>query len=139
MDMAGTSANISGCSYLQHSPQSLAYPSPIPSYNASPMPSFPSPSRYDSNPSNYLLPFLGNLASIATNLPPIRISNSALITPPLSSLTSRGSKRKVEWESLPNSNCFGSQQSAARNQAFAVYLRSKDLWSYSHPKDCSWY
>uniref|UniRef100_A0A803KVY0 Protein BZR1 homolog n=1 Tax=Chenopodium quinoa TaxID=63459 RepID=A0A803KVY0_CHEQI len=121
MDMAGTSANISACSSLQQSPQSSAYPSPIPSYHASPTSSsFPSPSRYDSNPSNYLLPFLRNLASIPTNLPPIRISNSAPVTPPLSSPTSRGSKRKAEFESLSNSNGSGSQQSAARNSFFAV-------------------
>uniref|UniRef100_A0A7C9DX43 Protein BZR1 homolog n=1 Tax=Opuntia streptacantha TaxID=393608 RepID=A0A7C9DX43_OPUST len=120
MEIGGTSANISACSSLQQSPQSSAYPSPIPSYHASPTSSsFPSPSRYDANPSNYLLPFLRNLASIPSNLPPLRISNSAPVTPPLSSPTSRGSKRKSDWESLSNSNGSGSQQSA-RHPAFAV-------------------
>ncbi|CAO2830253.1 unnamed protein product [Amaranthus hypochondriacus] len=122
VEMAGTSANISACSSLQPSPQSSAYPSPIPSYHASPTSSsFPSPSRYDSNPSTYLLPFLRNLASIPTNLPAIRISNSAPVTPPLSSPTSKGSKRKADWESLSNSNGSGSNsQQSACHPAFAV-------------------
>ncbi|PRQ47704.1 putative transcription factor BES/BZR family [Rosa chinensis] len=60
-----------------------------------------------SKPSSYLLPFLHNLASIPTNLPPLRISNSAPVTPPLSSPTSRGSKRKPDWESLTN-GCINS-------------------------------
>ncbi|XP_074309095.1 protein BZR1 homolog 1-like [Silene latifolia] len=121
MEIGGTSTNISGCSSVQQSPQSSAYPSPIPSYHASPTSSsFPSPSRYDSNPSSYLLPFLQNLASIPTNLPPIRISSSAPVTPPLSSPTSRGSKRKSDWECLSNSNGSGSQQSMRHHPLFAV-------------------
>lgn len=120
MEIVGASVNVSTCSSVQQSPQSSAYPSPIPSYHASPTSSsFPSPSRYDANPSTYLLPFLRNLASIPTNLAPLRISNSAPVTPPLSSPTSRGSKRKSDWESLSNSNGSGSQQSA-RQLGFAV-------------------
>ncbi|XP_030949816.1 BES1/BZR1 homolog protein 2-like [Quercus robur] len=102
-EMAGTSTNISTCSSVQLSPQSSNFPSPVPSYHASPSSSsFPSPTRFDANPSSYLLPFLRNIASIPTNLPPLRISNSAPVTPPLSSPTSRGSKRKPDWESLSN-------------------------------------
>ncbi|KAG7034165.1 BES1/BZR1-like protein 2 [Cucurbita argyrosperma subsp. argyrosperma] len=100
----GTSANMSVCSSLQPSPQSSCFPSPVPSYHASPSSSsFPSPTRFDGNPSSYLLPFLQNISSIPANLPPLRISNSAPVTPPLSSPTSRGSKRKPDWESIPNS------------------------------------
>ncbi|WCJ30970.1 hypothetical protein M5689_012490 [Euphorbia peplus] len=109
-DMAGTPTNISSCSSIQPSPQSSSYPSPVPSYHASPTSSsFPSPSRFDGNPSTYLLPFLQNIASIPTNLPPLRISNSAPVTPPLSSPNSRGSKRKSDWDSFPNGslNPFG--------------------------------
>ncbi|KAF5463937.1 hypothetical protein F2P56_014060 [Juglans regia] len=107
-EIAGTSTNLSACSSLQPSPQSSNFASPIPSYHASPSSSsFPSPTRFDANPSTYLLPFLRNIASIPTNLPPLRISNSAPVTPPLSSPTSRGSKRKPDWESLYN----GSQNS----------------------------
>ncbi|KAJ4835721.1 BES1/BZR1 protein 2 [Turnera subulata] len=99
-EMGGT-PNMSACSSIQPSPQSSNFPSPVPSYHASPSSSsFPSPSRYDGNPSTYLLPFLRNIAAIPANLPPLRISNSAPVTPPLSSPTSRsGTKRKVDWES----------------------------------------
>ncbi|KAL2905619.1 BES1/BZR1-like protein 2 [Bienertia sinuspersici] len=116
---AGWIVEEDGTTYRKQSPQSSAYPSPIPSYQASPTSSsFPSPSRYDSNPSNYLLPFLRNLASIPSNLPSIRISNSAPVTPLLNSPT-KSSKRKADWESLSNSNGSGSQQSA-RNSAYVV-------------------
>ncbi|KAL9260318.1 BES1/BZR1 homolog protein 2-like protein [Drosera capensis] len=105
VDIAGTSANMSPCSSIQQSPLSSAYPSPVPSYHASPTSSsFPSPSRcdgnpsscYDGNPSSYLLPFLQNLAAIPSNLPPLRISSSAPVTPPLSS-----PKRKPDWDPFP--------------------------------------
>ncbi|KAM7529744.1 hypothetical protein LguiB_033154 [Lonicera macranthoides] len=100
-EFAGTSTNISTCSSIQPSPTSSSFPSPIPSYHASPTSSsFPSPSRLDPNPSSYILPFLCNLASISSSLPPLRISNSAPVTPPLSSPTSRGSKPKPDWETL---------------------------------------
>ncbi|KAL1566570.1 BES1/BZR1 protein 2 [Salvia divinorum] len=93
------SANNSVCSSMQPSPNSSAFPSPIPSYQASPASSsFPSPSR-DGNPTSYILPFLHNL-SIPSALPPLRISNSAPVTPPLSSPT-RNSKPKLNWESIP--------------------------------------
>ncbi|XP_008806188.2 protein BZR1 homolog 1-like [Phoenix dactylifera] len=85
----GQSANISPCSSSHHlSPPSSSFPSPVPSYHASPLSSsFPSPTRLEDsnhgvNPS-YLLPFLWNLPT----LPPLRISNSAPVTPPLSSPT----------------------------------------------------
>ncbi|CAM8906465.1 hypothetical protein QQ045_011358 [Rhodiola kirilowii] len=113
-DIAGTSTNISACSSMQPSPQSSAFPSPIPSYNASPIPSynaspnsssFPSPTRFDSNPSSYLLPFLSNFSAVNTSLPPLRISNSAPVTPPLSSPNSRSSKPIPDWmETLANSS-----------------------------------
>ncbi|GAB2231640.1 hypothetical protein Droror1_Dr00010651 [Drosera rotundifolia] len=98
VDVFGTSMNISTCSSLQQSPQSSVYPSPIPSYHASPTSSsIPSPSRYDGNPPSYLLPFLRNWASVPTNLPQIRISSSAPVTPPISS-----PKRKPDWEPFSN-------------------------------------
>ncbi|GMH06472.1 hypothetical protein Nepgr_008312 [Nepenthes gracilis] len=105
-EIAGACTNISACSSILQSPQSSAYPSPVPSYHASPTASsLPSPSRYDGNPSTYLLPFLRNLASIPANLPPLRISNSAPVTPPLSSPNAKTSKRKHAWESLQSSTC----------------------------------
>ncbi|XP_042508855.1 protein BZR1 homolog 1-like [Macadamia integrifolia] len=103
---AGTSTNISPCSSHQPSPASSSFPSPVPSYHASPASSsFPSPSRFDANnaSSSYLLPFLRNLASIPSSLPPLRISNSAPVTPPLSSPNSRTPKMRPDWDSLINS------------------------------------
>ncbi|XP_077233248.1 protein BZR1 homolog 1-like [Tasmannia lanceolata] len=104
-EIAGTSTNISPCSSHQPSPLSSSFPSPAPSYHASPSSSsFPSPSHFDANTSSYLLPFLQNLASIPSSLPPLRISNSAPVTPPLSSPTSRAKKQKPDWDSLVNSS-----------------------------------
>lgn len=106
-ELGFASTNISTCSSLQPSPQSSAFPSPIPSYQASPTSSsFPSPTRFDANPSTYLLPILHNIASIPHNLPPLRISNSAPVTPPLSSPKSKGfsSSRKADWDSLANTS-----------------------------------
>ncbi|KAK9136392.1 hypothetical protein Syun_015722 [Stephania yunnanensis] len=103
IDNGVASAVISPCSSYQPSPASSSFPSPVPSYHASPTSSsFPSPSRLDANASSYLLPFLRNLASIPQSLPPLRISNSAPVTPPLSSPTSRSNKPKPDWESLSN-------------------------------------
>ncbi|KAL4366252.1 hypothetical protein GQ457_05G012980 [Hibiscus cannabinus] len=102
VEFGAASTNISGSasSSIQPSPQSSSFPSPLPSYHASPSSSLcPSPTRFDPNTSTHLLPFLRNIAAIPHNLPPLRICNSAPVTPPLSSPT-RGCKRKSEWESL---------------------------------------
>ncbi|RYR39041.1 hypothetical protein Ahy_A09g044435 [Arachis hypogaea] len=111
-EIGGTPVNMSGCSSLQPSPQSSAFLSPVPSYHASlTSSSFPSPSRIDpnlQNPSSFLLPFIHNITFIPTNLPLLRISNSAPITSPLSSPTSRGSKRKEDFESLSNVSSLNS-------------------------------
>ncbi|KAG6509684.1 hypothetical protein ZIOFF_027684 [Zingiber officinale] len=103
--VAGPSSSISPCSSPPLlSPLSSSFPSPAPSYHASPMTSsFPSPSRHDNihNPSinpSHLLPFLQNL----TSLPPLRISNSAPVTPPLSSPTA---SRPPKIQNLDNVFC----------------------------------
>lgn len=103
-EIAGTIRNMSACSSLQPSPMSSSFPSPAPSYPASPTSSsFPSPTRFEGKTSSsYILPFLPNFASIPSSIPHLRISNSAPVTPPLSSPTSRGSKRKADWESFSN-------------------------------------
>lgn len=95
-DIAGTSSNPYASQ--NPSPLSSSFPSPIPSYQVSPSSSsFPSPSRHDGdNPSN-IFPYLRN--SIPS-LPPLRISNSAPVTPPLSSPTSRNPKPIPNWESI---------------------------------------
>ncbi|KAJ4959168.1 hypothetical protein NE237_026279 [Protea cynaroides] len=81
-EAAGTSTYISPCSSHQLSPTSSSFPSSVPSYHASPASSsFPSPLRYDANASSsYILPFLYKLASIPPSLPPLRISNNALVS-----------------------------------------------------------
>ncbi|WCJ35288.1 hypothetical protein M5689_016552 [Euphorbia peplus] len=95
IDMVGTSARITPYSSQNPSPLSSAFPSPIPSYQVSPSSSsFPSPTRDNTPPSSFL-PFLHNLPS---SLPPLRISNSAPVTPPLSSPTSRNPKPIPNWE-----------------------------------------
>ncbi|XP_010548357.1 PREDICTED: BES1/BZR1 homolog protein 2-like [Tarenaya hassleriana] len=114
-EISGTPTGFSTNSSVQPSPHSSAFPSPAPSYHASPVSSsFPSPTRYVSNPSTYLLPFLHSIASsIPANLPPLRISNSAPVTPPLSSPTS---KPKLISEHLPNDGSLH----ALRHPFFAV-------------------
>ncbi|KAI4330340.1 hypothetical protein MLD38_028638 [Melastoma candidum] len=108
---ATTIATLSACSSIQPSPQSSAFPSPAPSYPTSPTSSsFPSPTRFDANPSSYLLPLLRNIASSpSNNLPPLRICSSAPVTPPLSS-PARNSKPKPLWESLPRISLSNFQQ-----------------------------
>ncbi|KAE8695916.1 Protein BZR1-like protein 1 [Hibiscus syriacus] len=127
-ELAGTSTNISACSSLQPSPQSSSFPSPVPSYHASPSSSLcPSPTRFDSSPSNYLLPFLRNIAAIPNNLPPLRVSNSAPVTPPLSSPTSRGSKPKPDWEYLSNASL-----NSIRHPLFATSAPSSPTRRHHH-------
>ncbi|KAK4434496.1 protein BRASSINAZOLE-RESISTANT 1 [Sesamum alatum] len=87
MEIGGTSTNITPSSSRNPSPPSSYFASPIPSYQPSPSSSsFPSPSRHDGGnaPPH---PFAFLLNSIPTSLPPLRISNSAPVTPPLSSPT----------------------------------------------------
>ncbi|CAM0906461.1 unnamed protein product [Alopecurus aequalis] len=96
-----SSAGMSPCSSSQLlSAPSSSFPSPVPSYHASPASSsFPSPTRHDNQSSACLLPFLRGLP----NLPPLRVSNSAPVTPPLSSPTaSRPPKiQKQGWDVDP--------------------------------------
>ncbi|WVY91123.1 hypothetical protein V8G54_036637 [Vigna mungo] len=92
--------NVPFCSSQSPSPFSSSYPSPIPSYQVSPSSSsFPSPFRLDVDKDNVsnLIPYIRN-ASLS--LPPLRISNSAPVTPPLSSPTSRNPKPIPTWESI---------------------------------------
>ncbi|KAF2315930.1 hypothetical protein GH714_040725 [Hevea brasiliensis] len=97
IDIVGTSARIPPYSSQNPSPLSSSFPSPIPSYQVSPSSSsFPSPSRVENNASSNLLPFLQN--AIPSSLPSLRISNSAPVTPPLSSPTSKNPKPIPNWE-----------------------------------------
>ncbi|KAK7310450.1 hypothetical protein RJT34_07986 [Clitoria ternatea] len=92
--------NIPFSSSQNPSPLSSSFPSPIPSYHVSPSSSsFPSPFRLDMDKDNMsnLIPYIGNASF---SLPPLRISNSAPVTPPLSSPTSRNPKPIPTWESI---------------------------------------
>ncbi|KAK4779388.1 hypothetical protein SAY86_006916 [Trapa natans] len=99
-DYPGGSFKITPYSSQNPSPFSSAFPSPIPSYHVSPSSSsFPSPSRVDNNAAtSNLLPFLRN--AIPSSLPPLRISSSAPITPPLSSPTARNPNPIPTWEAI---------------------------------------
>lgn len=90
-DGAGTSS--------RNTPFSSQNPSPIPSYQVSPSSSsFPSPSRLDGNNASNLIPYIRH--AFPASLPPLRISNSAPVTPPLSSPTSRNPKPIPTWDSI---------------------------------------
>lgn len=87
-----------GSSSTRITPYSSQNPSPLSSAFASPAPSYPtSPTRADANNHANLLPFLRN--AIPSSLPPLRISNSAPVTPPLSSPT-KHPKPVPNWESI---------------------------------------
>ncbi|XVE69933.1 hypothetical protein DITRI_Ditri10aG0031200 [Diplodiscus trichospermus] len=99
IDIPGSSAKATPFSSQNPSPLSSAFPSPIPSCQVSPSSSsYPSPTRVDANNPSSLLPFLRS--AIPSSLPPLRISNSAPVTPPLSSPTSRNPKPIPNWEAL---------------------------------------
>ncbi|MBA0585692.1 hypothetical protein E1A91_D02G113100v1 [Gossypium mustelinum] len=99
IDIGGSSSKITPFSSQNPSPLSSAFPSPIPSCQVSPSSSsYPSPTRFDANNPSTLLPFLRN--AIPSSLPPLRISNSAPVTPPLSSPTSRNPKPLPNWETI---------------------------------------
>ncbi|KAJ8541029.1 hypothetical protein K7X08_001845 [Anisodus acutangulus] len=98
MEIGGTSANITPSSSRHPSPPSSYFASPIPSYQPSPTSSsFPSPSRGNANMPPHPFAFLHS--SIPSSLPPLRISNSAPVTPPLSSPT-RLPKQTFNLETL---------------------------------------
>ncbi|ESW08568.1 hypothetical protein PHAVU_009G056400 [Phaseolus vulgaris] len=98
-DGADTSIRNTPFSSQNLSPLSSSFPSPIPSYQVSPSSSsFPSPSRLDDNNASNLIPYIRH--SFSASLPPLRISNSAPVTPPLSSPTSRNPKPIPTWDSI---------------------------------------
>ncbi|XP_057502404.1 protein BRASSINAZOLE-RESISTANT 1-like [Actinidia eriantha] len=122
-EIGGTSTNITPCSSQNPSPPSSSFPSPIPSYQPSPsLSSFPSPSRFDNNASSQMFAFLRN--AIPSSLPPLRISNSAPVTPPLSSPTSRPPHKKPNWESiasLSNYPCFAASAPASPTRCRKIF------------------
>ncbi|KAG9148086.1 hypothetical protein Leryth_003658 [Lithospermum erythrorhizon] len=98
MDMGGYSANFTPSSSRNPSAPSSYFTSPIHSYQPSPASSsFPSPTCLDANMSSNPFAFLRN--AIPSSLPPLRISNSAPVTPPVSSPT-RAAKQVFNLETL---------------------------------------
>ncbi|KAI4389574.1 hypothetical protein MLD38_001788 [Melastoma candidum] len=100
IDIIGPSYRGTPYSSQNPTPLSSSFASPIPSYQVSPASSsFPSPTRLENNAASNLLPFLRSV--IPSSLPPLRISNSAPITPSLSSPTSRNNPKPIpNWESI---------------------------------------
>ncbi|XP_044511440.1 protein BRASSINAZOLE-RESISTANT 1-like [Mangifera indica] len=90
IDIASSSTRITPYSSQNPSPLSSAFQSPVPSYPSS-------PTRADLNNSSNLFPLLRNV--IPSSLPPLRISNSAPVTPPLSSPT-KHPKPIPNWDSI---------------------------------------
>lgn len=98
MDMGGFSANITPSSSRNPSPPSSYFASPIHSYQPSPASSsFPSPNCLNANYQPSPFAFLRN--AIPSSLPPLRISNSAPVTPPISSPT-HAAKQVFNLETL---------------------------------------
>ncbi|CAI9771439.1 unnamed protein product [Fraxinus pennsylvanica] len=127
MEMGGTSTNITPISSRNPSPPSSYFASPIPSYQPNPSSSsFPSQSWLSANTSLPSFAFLHN--SIPSSLPPLRISNSAPVTPPLSSPT-RLPNQSFDFESLPK------ESMAALNIPFFATSApvSPARWQRLHP------
>ncbi|XP_018451456.1 protein BRASSINAZOLE-RESISTANT 2 [Raphanus sativus] len=123
-DVAGSSSRATpySSSYNQ-SP----FESPILSYQVSPSSSsFPSPSRGGDNIST-IFPFLRNGGMIPSSLPPLRISNSAPVTPPVSSPTSKHHPKPLlpAWESFTKqSMSIAAKQSISSSFNYPFYAVS---------------
>ncbi|XP_044475849.1 protein BRASSINAZOLE-RESISTANT 1-like [Mangifera indica] len=102
IDIASTSTRITPYSSQNPSPLSSAFQSPVPSYPSS-------PTRADPNNSANLFPLLRNV--IPSSLPPLRISNSAPVTPPLSSPTKHP-------KPIPNFDSIAKESMSAFNYPF---------------------
>ncbi|CAL0305827.1 unnamed protein product [Lupinus luteus] len=108
VDGAGSSTRNTPFSSQNPSPLSSSFPSPIPSYQVSPSSSpFRNSSHLDLNnvaASNNLFPYIHNV--YPPSLAPLRISNSAPVTPPMSSPTSRNPKPIPTWDSIAKAASF---------------------------------
>ncbi|CAN7058925.1 unnamed protein product [Brassica oleracea var. botrytis] len=118
-DVAGSSSRATPYSSYNQSP----FESPILSYQVSPSSSsFPSPSRGGGDTHNNIstiFPFLRN-GGIPSSLPPLRISNSAPVTPPVSSPSSKHTKALPTW-----GECF-------TNQSMAIAAK-QSMSSFNYP------
>ncbi|KAK7283343.1 hypothetical protein RIF29_12790 [Crotalaria pallida] len=122
---AGTSTRNTPFSSQNPSPLSSSYPSPIHSYQVSPSSSsFPSPSHLDLNnaAASNLFPYMSNV--FPPSLAPLRISNSAPVTPPTSSPTSRNPKPIPTWESIAKAASFNLNYNHNHNQNHPFFAAS---------------
>nr|GMD60607.1 protein BRASSINAZOLE-RESISTANT 1-like [Ipomoea batatas] len=88
MEIGGTSANITPSSSRNPSPPSSYFASPVSSYQPSPFSSScPSPTHHGGDGKIPPHPFAFLHSAIPPSLPPLRISSSAPVTPPISSLS----------------------------------------------------
>ncbi|KAL0799794.1 hypothetical protein Bca101_054969 [Brassica carinata] len=115
-DMAGSSSRATPYSSYNQSP----FESPILSYQASPSSSpFPSPRGGDTHNISTIFPFLRN-----GGLPPLRISNSAPVTPPVSSPPSRNPKPLQTCESLTKQTIANAARQSVSSFNYPFYAVS---------------
>ncbi|CAN6901157.1 unnamed protein product [Brassica oleracea var. botrytis] len=121
-DMAGSSSRATPYSSYNQSP----FESPILSYQVSPSSSaFPSPSRGgDTHNISTIFPFLRNGGINPSSLPPLRISNSAPVTPPVSSPPSRNPKPLPTWESLTKQTMANAARQSVSSFNYPFYAVS---------------
>ena len=121
-DMAGSSSRATPYSSYNQSP----FESPILSYQVSPSSSaFPSPSRSgDTHNISTIFPFLRNGGINPSSLPPLRISNSAPVTPPVSSPPSRNPKPLPTWESLTKQTMANAARQSVSSFNYPFYAVS---------------
>nr|GLL18201.1 protein BRASSINAZOLE-RESISTANT 1-like [Ipomoea trifida]GMC47955.1 protein BRASSINAZOLE-RESISTANT 1-like [Ipomoea batatas]GMC56098.1 protein BRASSINAZOLE-RESISTANT 1-like [Ipomoea batatas] len=102
MEIGGTSANITPSSSRNPSPPSSYFASPVPSYQPSPLSSScPSPTHHGAADGKMPPhPFAFLRSAIPSSLPPLRISSSAPVTPPISSPTRAPPKQIFNLETL---------------------------------------
>ncbi|XP_031118869.1 protein BRASSINAZOLE-RESISTANT 1-like [Ipomoea triloba] len=103
MEIGGTSANITPSSSRNPSPPSSYFASPVPSYQPSPLSSScPSPTHHGGGDGGKMPPhpFAFLRSAIPSSLPPLRISSSAPVTPPISSPTRAPPKQIFNLETL---------------------------------------
>ncbi|RDX63712.1 Protein BRASSINAZOLE-RESISTANT 1, partial [Mucuna pruriens] len=123
-DGVGTSTRNTPFSSQNPSPLSSSFPSPIPSSS-----SFPSPSRLDANNASNLIPYIRH--AFPASLPPLRISNSAPVTPPLSSPTSRNPKPIPTWDSIARASMASSFSHNHNNNH--IHIHNRPFFAASAP------
>lgn len=122
--MAGSSSRATPYSSYNQSP----FESPIHSYQASPSSSsFPSPRGGDTHNISTIFPFYRN-----GGFPPLKTSNSAPVTPPVSSPTSRNTKPLPTWESLTRQSMANAARQRTSSFNYPFYAVSAPASPTNH-------